>query len=189
MGKIDREGILADWMDRYQNLILSVCFHMTGDYFASQDLTQETFLAAFLHMAGFDGKNEKAWLCRIAANKCTDYLRQAGRRMIPTEDASMDAFHSPAGRPEQETLEAAVREELREKCRSLKPPYDEIAYQYFYLEKKPEEIAGEQGKNKKTVETQIYRAREKLRHLYGQEGGGKAGKSREGPGRKERQDG
>ena len=52
-------------------------------------------------------KNEKAWLCRIAANKCTDYLRQAGRRMIPTEDASMDAFHSPAGRPEQETLEAA----------------------------------------------------------------------------------
>ena len=180
MGKIDREGILADWIDRYQNLILSVCFHMTGDYFASQDLTQETFLAAFLHMAGFDGKNEKAWLCRIAANKCTDYLRQAGRRMIPTEDASMDAFHSPAGRPEQETLEAAVREELREKCRSLKPPYDEIAYQYFYLEKKPEEIADEQGKNKKTVETQIYRAREKLRHLYGQD---KAAGKRENPGK------
>ena len=85
-------------------------------------------------------------------------------------------FTRPAGRPEQETLEAAVREELREKCRSLKPPYDEIAYQYFYLEKKPEEIADEQGKNKKTVETQIYRAREKLRHLYGQEGGGESGK-------------
>lgn len=166
MRQIDSEALFMEWVDRYESLVLSVCYHMTGDYFAAQDLTQETFLAAFLHLAGFDGNNEKAWLCRIASNKCVDYLRQAGRRMIPTEDVRMDTFCSPVGRPEGEALEAAVRSELKERCRSLKPPYGEIAYQYFYLEKKPEEIAREQGKKRKTIETQIYRAREMLRRIY-----------------------
>lgn len=166
MEETDRETLFLNWVDRYQNLILSVCYHMTQDYFAAQDLTQETFLAAFLHLNGFDGRNEKAWLCRIASNKCVDYLKQAGRRLIPTEDTQMDTFYSPAGKPEGEALERAVHRELLERCRSLKPPYDEIAYQYFYLEKRPDEIAREQGRNKKTVETQIYRAREMLRKIY-----------------------
>ena len=71
---------------KYQNLVFSICVKMTGDYFAAEDLTQETFLSAYRHKEEFDGKNEKAWLCRIASNKCIDYSRQAARRMVPTED-------------------------------------------------------------------------------------------------------
>ena len=60
---------------KYQNLVFSICVKMTGDYFAAEDLTQETFLSAYRHKEEFDGKNEKAWLCRIASNKCIDYSR------------------------------------------------------------------------------------------------------------------
>lgn len=67
---------------KYQNLVFSICVKMTGDYFAAEDLTQETFLSAYRHKEEFDGKNEKAWLCRIASNKCIDYSRQAARRMV-----------------------------------------------------------------------------------------------------------
>lgn len=28
---------------KYQNLVFSICVKMTGDYFAAEDLTQETF--------------------------------------------------------------------------------------------------------------------------------------------------
>ncbi|MFR6393486.1 MAG: RNA polymerase sigma factor [Roseburia sp.] len=49
---------------KYQNLVFSICVKMTGDYFAAEDLTQETFLSAYRHKEEFDGKNEKAWLCR-----------------------------------------------------------------------------------------------------------------------------
>ena len=65
---------------KYQNLVFSICVKMTGDHFAAEDLTQETFLSAYRHKEEFDGKNEKAWLCRIASNKCIDYSRQAARR-------------------------------------------------------------------------------------------------------------
>ena len=116
---------------KYQNLVFSICVKMTGDYFAAEDLTQETFLSAYRHKEEFDGKNEKAWLCRIASNKCIDYSRQAARRMVPTEDEVLGSHPARAGGPEEQCIEEVVREELQEKCGQLKPPYDEIAKLYF----------------------------------------------------------
>lgn len=168
---IGHEKKILELMDQYQNLILSVCYKLTQDYFAAQDLTQETFLSAYQHLNSFDGNNEKAWLCRIAANKCVDYLRQAQRRQIPTQGEEMEllqpeTIEMTANEPEQQILEKDIRQELLRNCRRLKPPYDEIAYQYFYLERSVEEITALQKKNRKTVQTQIYRARELLRKIY-----------------------
>lgn len=67
-------------IDAYQNLVFSICLKMTGDYFTAQDLAQETFISAYRHWEDFDGQSEKAWLCRIAGNKCIDYLKEAKRR-------------------------------------------------------------------------------------------------------------
>ena len=145
-------------MDRYQNLIFSICYQMTGDYFAAEDLTQDTFVSAYRNLEQFDGSYEKAWLCRIAANKCTDYLKSAKRRSEPVDTG-----------PEQETYEALVREQLLQRCRQLKPPYDQIAELYFYREESPEIIAGKLNRNRKTVQTQIYRARSMLQKLYRKE--------------------
>ena len=41
----------------------------------------------------------------------------------------------------------------------IKPPYDKIAREHFYEEKSAREIAEESGKNLKTVQTRIYRAK------------------------------
>ena len=70
-------------VDTYQNLVFSVCYKVTRDYFAAEDLAQETFLSAYKNLDGFEGGNEKAWLCRIATNKGIDYLRGSGRRAVP----------------------------------------------------------------------------------------------------------
>lgn len=155
----------------YQNLVFSICVKMTGDYFAAEDLTQETFLSAYKHRADFDGENEKAWLCRIASNKCIDYSRQAARRMIPTEDESLELRYSERGGPEEAVLESDVRKRLLMHCRELSSPYDEIAELYFCEERKADEIAELKQKNLKTVQTQIYRARAMLRKIYGKERG------------------
>ena len=173
MGKgadsINREEQLSALIDSYQHLIFSICYKMTADYFASEDLTQDTFLAAFSHLKDFDGRHEKAWLCRIATNKCLDYLQSAGRRSIPTEDAGMDETAANESTPENAVLEEEVRQTLLDRCRSLKPPYDEIAKAYYYDEMDAAEIAMQKGMKLKTVQTQIYRARSMLRKMYGKE--------------------
>lgn len=188
---IGREEQLSALIDSYQHLVFSICYRMTTDYFASEDLTQETFLSAYNHLSTFDGNNEKAWVCRIATNKCLDYLQSAGRRMIPTADIGMEGARAPdreAGKglgvgklsgddaatqqtPESILLEKEVRKTLLERCLSLKPPYDEIAKAYYYDELSAEEIAREKGMKKKTVQTQVYRARSMLRRMYEKEKG------------------
>ena len=163
---MNTEERLVSWMEAYEHLVFSICYRMTQDYFAAQDITQETFLSAFRHASEFDGPNEKAWICRIASNKCVDYLRNAGRRQIPTEDEMLPETVSTIGRPEEEALDKELRQQLLEACRSLSPPYDRVAEDYFYLEKKAETIALEQAQNVKTVQTRIYRARNMLRDIY-----------------------
>lgn len=167
--KISVEQHFTEMIDSYQNLIFSICCKMTGDYFAAEDLTQETFLSAYRHMDSFTGKHEKAWLCRIASNKCIDYLKSAGQRQIPSEEKAFCSKADSSPGPEDRILEAELRAALLKRCRELKPPYDEIAVLYFYEEKKAEEIAAAQKKNLKTVQTQIYRARGMLRKLYEKE--------------------
>lgn len=168
-----REEQLSALIDSYGNLVFSICYKMTSDYFASEDLSQETFLSAYKHLSEFDGEYEKAWICRIATNKCLDYLRGAGRRIVPVEDICEENCRPPdlQGTPEHICLEDEVRETLLARCRSLKPPYDAIAKAYYYDEMDAGEIAVQRGMKLKTVQTQIYRARSMLRKLYGKEKG------------------
>ncbi len=165
-----REEQLSALIDSYGNLVFSICYKMTSDYFTSEDLTQDTFLSAYKHLSEFDGKHERAWLCRIATNKCLDYMQSAARRSIPVEDIETQDCRAPDGNtPESICLEEEARSTLLVRCRSLKAPYDEIAKAYYYDEMDADEIARQRGMKRKTVQTQIYRARNMLRKLYGKE--------------------
>ena len=169
MDQINAKQHLTELIDSYQNLIFSICCKMTGDYFAAEDLTQETFLSAFRHMDSFTGTNEKAWLCRIATNKCIDYLKRAGRRSIPTEELFFSALPDSRSSPEGETLETEIQNHLYESCCKLSSPYREVALDYYYYELDINEIVQKTGKNKKTLQTQIYRAKGMLKKLMRKE--------------------
>lgn len=167
--KIDSATYLSNLIDKYQNLVFSICYKITQDYFAAEDLTQETFLSAYTHRESFDGRNEKSWIARIATNKSIDYINQAGRRVQPMDDSDMESYKSGQGIPEKEVMQQDMYERLKKHCQSLKPPYDKVAYLYFYQEKSPQEISRLLEKNVKTIQTQIYRARAALQKIYKQE--------------------
>lgn len=167
-------------IDSYQHLVFSICYRMTNDYFASEDLTQETFISAYDHMSDFDGKNAKAWICRIATNKCIDYLKRASARNIPASDEDIEnsisgneGYISSSGsgsdNPELVVVEDEVRSTLLKRCLSLRKPYDEIAKLYYYDEIDMPEIARMKNLNLKTVQTKVYRARAMLRKHYDKE--------------------
>ena len=167
---MDSNERLTQMIEKYPHLIFSICVKMTQDYFAAEDLAQETFLAAFRHLDRFDGTNEKAWLCRIASNKCIDYMKQAERKSVPSTEEMLDMQPAGYGQPENVYLEKDAYYELRIRCGSLSPPYDRMAEMYFIEGRKAAEIAELTGKNPKTVQTQIYRARAMLREQYADSG-------------------
>lgn len=169
MGNIQADDNFIRLIDQYEKLVYSICYKITNHYFDAQDLTQETFLAVYKHLPSFDGQNEKAWISRIATNKCLDYLKQAQRRSLPTEGEFFQEMKSRGPTTEETILENDVKQQLYQTCRQLKPPYDEIAIDYFYNEMSVPEIAEAAGKNPKTIQTQIYRAKAMLKKLWGKE--------------------
>ena len=73
-GDLSFEEIISQNQEKIINLI----YGMTGDYYLSQDLTQETFLKAFQSKHSFNGKSKfSTWLYRIAVNVTVDHQRKS----------------------------------------------------------------------------------------------------------------
>lgn len=157
-------------IDQYQNLVFSICYKITGNYFDAEDMTQETFLSAYKNYSKFDGKNEKAWICRIATNKCIDLKRKPLNNQIPTEESFFWEVKDRNDSIEERVISTEIKEKLLENCNSLKPPYDQVAFFYFYEELTTSQIADKLNRNEKTVQTQVYRAKAMLKKLYERRG-------------------
>lgn len=170
MEKIDSKENFIRLVRQYQNLVFSICLKLTGDYFAAEDLTQETFLSAYRHMENFAGQAEKAWLCRIASNKCIDYLRAAARQVVPIAEEDMpEIMDTTQEEPLGRVLNRELLAKLKADCEALKPPYRKVALMHFVEGKTAGEIATEQKVGVNTVKTQLYRAREMLKKSFGKE--------------------
>lgn len=170
MEKIDSKENFIRLIRQYQNLVFSICLKLTGDYFAAEDLAQETFLSAYQHLDDFDGQAEKAWLCRIASNKCIDYLRAAARRAVPVAEEELpEIIDTTQEEPLGRVLNQELLAELKSNCEALKSPYREVALLHFVEGKSAGEIATEKKAGLSTVKTQLYRAREMLKKSFGKE--------------------
>ena len=101
-------------VQKYQALVYTVCHQLVPDVQEAQDLTQETFLAAWRAIDRCPPGFEKQWLARIAANKAKDYLRSAWVRKMNTPGDEVLALEGapPGMQPEQQVLEALGEEEL-----------------------------------------------------------------------------
>lgn len=152
-------------LEQYQNLIYSICLKSVGNPFDAEDLTQDVFLSAYKNLSRFDGAYEKAWLSKIAVRKCLDFLKAAGRRSVPTEDSYFTQIADTASSPESLYLKSDSDRQVYALIQQLKSPYKEVAVSHFCMQLSVSEIARQTGKNPKTIQTQLYRAKAMLKKL------------------------
>ena len=149
-------------VQKYQALVYTVCHQLVPDIQEAQDLTQETFLAAWRAIDRCPPGFEKQWLARIAANKAKDYLQSAWNRrtVLPGDEGIPPGLAPPA---EEVALERAGAEDIRAAIAELKEPYRPVCKLCLLEEKSPEEAAMALGRPLKTIHTQLSRGKRLLR--------------------------
>ena len=155
-------------MRQYQRLIYTVCYQFVHDPHTAEDLTQDTFLSAFSAIDRCEPQYYKAWLVRVAANKCKDHLKSSWVRRVeaPGDDALPEPRGAPLGDaqdPIEQLTERAGAAEVETMVRSLREPYGSVATMYLLEQKPVPVIAQALGRPEKTVQNQIFRAKVILR--------------------------
>ena len=167
--RIIQKEQFANYITQYERLIITICLSFTKNYFDAEDLAQETFLSAYRHFDSFDGKNPKAWLTSIAANKCRDFLKSPARKTDSLSDEEINCLEDYRSSPEQELIQKDTAGRIHNLCSQLKEPYKTTATRYFCDNVKLSELSHETGQNLKTLETQLYRAKKLLKALWKEE--------------------
>ena len=153
---------MEEMYQQYSQIVFHFLHSRCRDPVLAEDLTQETFLSAYLHRDKLPKGYERQWLGRIAANKEKDYLQSAWNRhaVLPGDEGMPPGLSPPA---EEVALRKAGAAEAAQAIRSLKEPYLAVCRLCLLEEKSPEEAAMALGRPAKTVYTQLSRGKAMLR--------------------------
>lgn len=85
---------------RYQSLVCSLAYSATGNLTHSEDLAQETFVAAWKSLGGLrEPAKLRSWLCSIARNLIHNWLRKQGREPSHRAETLEEVSEAPAPAP------------------------------------------------------------------------------------------
>ena len=138
---------------------------MTADDVSAKDLSQDIFLKAYSALPAFREESSfSTWLYQIAMRKCLDWKRATQREQARrTLGEVNESDWVSAETPEQIVLSAETNSHVRAMVEQLQEPYRSAVQLYYFEQFSYQEIAKRQGITAKTVESQLYRARQMMR--------------------------
>jgi len=165
--QVGDETALGELMERWEAAIKALIARIVLNAGEADDLAQETFVRVWQQRGRFRSELKfRPWLFSIAINLARNRLRWWRRRpMVELHEWSADAFAGEIEHREgMRRLEAQERTAaVRDAIASLPVNLREAIVLFELEEMSQAEIAVAVGASTKSVETRIYRAREKLR--------------------------
>ena len=156
---------------RYQRRIFALAFRYTRVREDAEDIVQQTFQKAFIHLHQFEWKSSfSTWATRIAINQALMLLRRChALREVPIDDWSNDEVTTSVLEPADASPNPEANYLQREKARSLSSamrrlrPGTRRAFELKELrELSARETAGQMGVSVATIKARVFRARREL---------------------------
>lgn len=148
----DRHDAVSMAIDKYANMVRRICFLYLKDKADVEDVFQEVFLSYFLNIDQLkDEQHQKAWLCKVAFNKCKNLQKSFWRKNV----VGIDELDIPYENPEQGEL---IKEILK-----LPSDYKEVIYLHYYEGWTVPEIAEMKKKNINTIYSRLRYAKARLK--------------------------
>ncbi|MBX7059726.1 MAG: RNA polymerase sigma factor [Leptospirales bacterium] len=166
------EAAFRRLVDAYRDRIYNLTLRLTRNPDDAEELTQETFLAVFDKIGGFEGRSRlSTWIYAIASNGALSRLRKKGQNSVAFDEeilARSDWERNPTTifsvrKEDDPVLLEELQERLERAIGSLPDGYRELFILKEVQELPIKEIAGIFGINGGAVKTRLHRARLMLR--------------------------
>ena len=137
---------------KYGDMLFRICMVMLCNEHDAQDAVQDTLCRYMEHTSGFrDQEHEKAWLIRVAANRCRDVYRSRKRHpLVRFEDV-------------EEYCEFPEQSEVLSELMNLPEQLKTVIYLHYIEGYKTAEIAQMLGITPNAVKKRMQRGRKCLK--------------------------
>jgi RNA polymerase sigma factor (sigma-70 family) len=160
----DREAF-SQIVARYQTLVCSLAYSGMGNLGQSEDVAQETFIAAWRHLRRLREPDKlRAWLCGIVRNRVRKSLRREGRepaRLAMPLDAAPDTASREA-MPSEQTISREEEAILWRSLERIPETYREPLILFYREHQSIERVAVALGLSEDAVRQRLSRGRKLL---------------------------
>lgn len=158
-----KKGAAREWFQRYAPEIRDYVGYKIDRPAVVEEIVQETFINCLKHLPVFNGRSSIAtWMKSIARHEVADYYRQRyakkALQLLPLREALL----GDEGILAKEEVVVRVRQVLAK----IRQDYKELLLLKYVDGKKVKTIARELGRSFKSVEADLFRAREDFREVY-----------------------
>jgi len=146
---------------------------LSGSKQLAEDLTQETFVRATVHLHEYEGEEARAWLFKVARHAYLDeWRKQKRRKTIPllSKFLMKEEMISPYGIPEESLLMHETQQKFEELLGFLPEQYRSIIYLREYEQFSYKEIMETLQLTEEQVKVKLHRARKRLLGLTEKKG-------------------
>ncbi|MDQ3674010.1 MAG: sigma-70 family RNA polymerase sigma factor [Gemmatimonadota bacterium] len=157
-GNKDAFGIL---ITRYSDPLYRHALGMTGSPDVAEDILQASFIKAFQHLGEVRGRFD-AWVFRIVANSCKDWLKNIRRTHVSYDEDDQPSTYST---PEEEMDRNELRTDLEYALARLAPSLREAFVMKHVEGRSYEEMALLLETTVGALKMRVHRAREALQQL------------------------
>ena len=151
--------------EKYANDVLRVSYFYLGDRQQAEDVTQDVFVRLLTSNPDLEEGREKAWLLKVALNRCRDLWRAAWVKRVVLGSPAMEL--TPAPDQMEDRLE---RQELLAAIRRLPADFRDVILLHYYQGYGIAEIAQMLRVPEGTISSRLSRGRKKLEEILKESG-------------------
>ena len=155
-------------VERYQGLVCGLAYSACGNAHLSEDLAQETFIAAWRQLRGLrEADKLKAWLCGIARNVVNNHLRKQQR--TPTAQAAelLESLPALADSPSERAMSRQEEALVWRTLEALPENYREPLVLFYRQQESVAAVAAALDLSEDAVKQRLSRGRAMLTEQVG----------------------
>ena len=157
----------SQWFDalytRYATDVIRVSYFYLGDRGKAEDVCHDAFVSLFTARPDLAPGSEKAWLLKVALNRCRDIWRSAWMRRVISGSPVFETIPGP------DTIgQHLEKQEILAAVNSLPPDFREIFILHYYQGYGIGEIARIIDLPEGTVSSRLSRGRKRLEKILGE---------------------